>query len=239
VQPGNRIIIALDVDDKDHALDIVDKLSGCIDIFKVGLELFTLAGPSIIDEIHSRGKQIFLDLKFHDIPTTVAKAGVAAARKGVFMFNVHASGGIDMMKKCKDEVVKVCLRENLNRPRIIAVTVLTSMSQDVMKADLGIQHSLNTHVRHLAGMALKAGLDGVVASANEAVMLKGHCGNKFLLVTPGIRPSWAQQDDQARIMTPKKAVGAGADYLVLGRAVLNHADPVKAVELIQKEISGE
>lgn len=233
-----KVIIALDVDEQAYALEIVEKLSSCIDIFKVGLELFTIAGPTIIDEIHRRGKKIFLDLKFHDIPTTVARAGVAAARKGVFMFNVHASGGIDMMKKCRDDVVNVCLKENLPRPRIIAVTVLTSMSQEVLKAELGLQHSLATHVRHLSGMALKAGLDGVVASGHEAVQIRGHCGHKFLIVTPGIRPSWAAADDQARIMTPKKAIGAGADYLVMGRSVLNHPDPIRAIERIQQEISG-
>ncbi len=238
MKQDNKVIIALDVDEPGYALEIVDKLGGCIDIFKVGLELFTVAGPSILDEIHRRGKKIFLDLKFHDIPTTVSKAGVAAARKGVFMFNVHASGGADMMKKCRDDVVNVCLKENLERPRMIAVTVLTSMSQEVLKSELGLQHSLPTHVRHLSGMALKAGLDGVVSSGHEAAMIKGHCGNKFLIVTPGIRPSWAAADDQARIMTPKKAIGAGADYLVMGRSVLNQPDPVKAIERIQQEISG-
>ncbi len=234
----NKLIIALDVPEKEYALNIVDKLGCCIDIFKVGLELFTVAGPLILEEIHKRGKKIFLDLKFHDIPTTVARAGVAAARNGVFMFNVHASGGFDMMNRCRDEVVNVCLRENINRPKIIAVTVLTSMTQEVLKSELGLQHSLNTHVRHLSGMVLKAGLDGVVASGYEAAMIKGHCGDRFLIVTPGIRPSWAVADDQARIMTPKKAIAAGADYLVMGRSIMNQADPVKAVERIQQEISG-
>lgn len=234
----NKLIIALDVSEKEYALEIVDKLDGCIDIFKVGLELFTVAGPSILEEIHKRGKKIFLDLKFHDIPTTVARAGVAAARNGVFMFNVHASGGFDMMNRCRDEVVDVCLRENIDRPRIIAVTVLTSMTQEVLKSELGLQHGLNTHVRHLSGMALKAGLDGVVASGYETAMIKGHCGDRFLIVTPGIRPSWAAADDQARIMTPKKAIAAGADYLVMGRSIMNQPDPVKAVERVQQEISG-
>ena len=233
-----RLIVALDVAEAEEAIGIVDILDSCVDIFKVGLELFTVAGPSIIDEIHRRGKRVFLDLKFHDIPTTVARAGVAAARKGVFMFNVHASGGIDMMRRCRDDVVAVCLKENIPRPKIIAVTVLTSMTQEVLKGELGLQHSLYTHVRHLAGMALKAGLDGVVASGHEAAMIKGHCGDRFLIVTPGIRPSWADSDDQARIMTPKKALGAGADYLVMGRAILRHPDPVRAVERINQEMSG-
>jgi orotidine-5'-phosphate decarboxylase len=234
---NDRLILALDVNEYDYAVELIDKLSGYIDIFKVGLELFTIAGPSIVDEIHKRGRRVFLDLKFHDIPNTVARAGIAAARRGVFMFNVHASGGVDMMKRCRDEVVNICLKENLNRPRIIAVTVLTSMSKEVLRDEAGIQHSLNTHVRHLSGMALKAGLDGVVASANEAAMIRTHCGRGFLVVTPGIRPSWAPQDDQMRTMTPKQALREGSDYLVMGRAILNQGDPIKAIELIRSEIA--
>ncbi len=233
----DKLILALDVSEYDYALELVDKFRDYIGIFKVGLELFTAVGPSIVDEIHKRGGRVFLDLKFHDIPNTVARAGVAAARRGIFMFNVHASGGLDMMKRCRDDVVSVCLRENLSRPRIIAVTVLTSMSKQVLRDEAGIQHSLNTHVRHLSGMALKAGLDGVVTSANEAAMVRTHCGRGFLIVTPGIRPSWAQQDDQVRTMTPKQALREGADYLVMGRAVLNQADPKKALELIRSEIA--
>jgi orotidine-5'-phosphate decarboxylase len=236
-KPNDRVILALDVPECDYALEIVDKFKAYVDIFKVGLELFTLAGPSIIREIHQRGRRVFLDLKFHDIPNTVSRAGVAAARLGVFMFNVHASGGLDMMKKCSDEVVNVCLKENLNRPRILAVTVLTSISKDVLRDEIGIQHSLRTHVRHLSGLALKAGLDGVVASGREAEMIRGHCGSGFLIVTPGIRPSWTPPDDQMRTMTPKEAIREGADYLVMGRAVLSQGDPLKAMERIQTEIA--
>jgi orotidine-5'-phosphate decarboxylase len=234
---NDKLILALDVSEFDYAIELIDKFSTYVGIFKVGLELFTAAGPSIIDEIHKRGKKVFLDLKFHDIPTTVAKAGIVAARRGIFMFNVHASGGLDMMRRCRDDVVNVCLRENLDRPRIIAVTVLTSMSREVLRDQAGIQHSLNTHVRHLSGMALKAGLDGVVASGNEAAMIRSHCGRGFLIVTPGIRPSWADKDDQMRTMTPKQALREGADYLVMGRAILNQDDPIRAVELINSEIA--
>ncbi len=233
----DRLILALDVSEYDYAVELVEKFSNYVSTFKVGLELFTAAGPSIIDEIHRRGGRVFLDLKFHDIPNTVSRAGIAAARRGVFMFNVHASGGHDMMKRCRDDVVNVCLKENLNKPRMIAVTVLTSMSKDVLRDEAGIQHSLNTHVRHLSGMALKAGLDGVVASANEAAMIRSHCGRGFLIVTPGIRPSWAPQDDQTRTMTPKQAIREGADYLVMGRAILKQDDPIRALELIRSEIA--
>ncbi len=234
---NDKLILALDISDYEYAVDLIDKFSSYVAIFKVGLELFTAAGPAIIDEIQRRGKKVFLDLKFHDIPNTVSKAGIAAARRGVFMFNVHASGGLDMMKKCRDDVVNICLRENLNRPRIIAVTVLTSISREVLRDQVGIQHSLNNHVRHLAGMALKAGLDGVVASGNEAAMVRGHCGTGFLIVTPGIRPSWAPRDDQMRTMTPREAIREGADYIVMGRAILNQGDPIRAIELIKQEIT--
>lgn len=234
---NEKLILALDVSGYDYALELVDKFKEHIDIFKVGLELYTVAGPSIIEDINKRGKKVFLDLKFHDIPNTVSKAGIAAARLGVFMFNVHASGGYDMMKQCRDNVVSLCLKENINRTRILGVTLLTSISKEILRDEVGIQHSLNTHVRHLAGLSLKAGLDGVVASAKEAAMLRGHCGRGFLIVTPGIRTSWTPPDDQMRTMTPKQAIKEGADYIVMGRAILNQSNPLKTIELIKKEIS--
>jgi orotidine-5'-phosphate decarboxylase len=237
IQNRKKLILALDVPEYDHAVELIDRFSGVIEVFKVGLELYSVAGPAIINEIHKRDRKVFLDLKFHDIPTTVSRAGIAAARMGVFMFNVHASGGLDMMRKCSEDVINVCLRENINKPRILGVTVLTSMSPETLKNEIGIQHSLNTHVRHLAGLSLKAGLDGVVASAQEAAMIRTHCGRGFLIVTPGIRPSWAATDDQSRTMTPKKALNQGADFLVMGRAILNQSDPMKAIELIHKEIA--
>ncbi len=232
-----RLILALDVSDYAYAVELIERFSPYIEIFKVGLELHTAAGPRIIEAIHKKGKKVFLDLKFHDIPNTAARAGIAAARSGVFMFNVHASGGLDMMRKCRDEAVNVCLKENIPRPRIIAVTVLTSMSQEILKQEIGIQHSLRTQVRHLAGLALKAGLDGAVASAQEAAMIRGHCGRGFIIVTPGIRPSWAAADDQHRMMTPKKALQEGSDYIVMGRAILNHDNPDQAIRLIHEEMT--
>ncbi len=235
--PSDKLILALDVPEYNYAIELIDKFKDYISIFKVGLELFTVSGPSIIDQVHKRGRAVFLDLKFHDIPNTVSRAGVAAARLGVFMFNVHTSGGFEMMRKCRDDVVNVCLKENLNRPRILGVTVLTSMSKEVLRAEIGIQHSLNTHVRHLAALALKAGLDGVVASGQEAALVRAHCGRGFLIVTPGIRTSWTPPDDQMRTMTPKQAIREGADYIVMGRAVLNQPDPVKTIELITTELS--
>ena len=233
---NEKLILALDISDVGYAKELIDNFSGYVGIFKVGLELFTAAGPSIVHEIQKRDRRVFLDLKFHDIPNTVSKAGIAAARLGVFMFNVHASGGLDMMKKCREDVVNVCLRENISRPRILAVTVLTSMSQNVLRDEVGIQHSLNTHVRHLSGLALKAGLDGVVPSGREAEMVRGHCGRGFLIVTPGIRTAWSPVDDQMRTMTPRDALRKGADYIVMGRSILNQPDPIKAIELICSEM---
>ena len=231
-----KLIIALDVPDSEYALELVDKFGEQVEIYKVGLELFTSAGPKIVKEIHNRKKKVFLDLKLHDIPNTAAKAAIAAARLGVYMFNVHASGGLEMMKQCRDSVVELCFKENLPKPKILGVTVLTSMSQDVLKTEIGIQHSLNTHVRHLSALALKAGMDGVVASGHEVSKIKNHCGKGFIIATPGIRPSWHPPYDQHRTMTPKQALKEGADYIIMGRSVLNHSDPLRAVELISLEM---
>jgi len=231
-----KIILALDVNDPDYAMDIVDKFSDYIDIFKVGLELFSASGPSIVEGINKRGKKVFLDLKFHDIPNTVSRAAVSAASMGVYMFNVHTSGGSEMMKRCKEAVVEYCLKNNCERPKILGVTVLTSIPPDILKNELCIPHSLKTHVKHLATLAYDAGLDGVVASGQEVSMIKNKLGKKFLAVTPGIRASWSPPDDQKRTITPRDAIREGADYLVIGRAILKHPDPLKALELINIEI---
>lgn len=182
----DKLILALDIADSNYALEIIDKFSDYINIYKVGLELFTTAGPGIVEEIQKRGKKVFLDLKFHDIPNTVTKAALSATRLGVYMLNVHASGGFEMMRKCRDSVVEMCLKENLERPKILGVTVLTSLSKEILMDELGIQYGLRTHVRHLSSLALKAGLDGVVASAREIELIRNHCGRGFLIVTPGI-----------------------------------------------------
>jgi orotidine-5'-phosphate decarboxylase len=217
-------------------LELVDTFGEFFDIFKVGLELFTSHGPKIVDAIHGKGKRVFLDLKYHDIPNTASNAALAAARMGVYMFNVHASGGLAMMKRCREDLVELCLRENIERPKILGVTVLTSLTREILRDELGIQYGLKTHVRHLSGLSLKAGLDGVVASAREIETIRSHCGRGFLIVTPGIRPSWTPPDDQNRTMTPKEAIREGADYLVIGRAILQQPDPLKAVELINLEV---
>lgn len=231
-----KIIVALDVSDPAYALELVDRFSEHIEIFKVGLELFISAGPSVVKGIQDRGKKVFLDLKFNDIPNTVSRAAVSATRMGVYMFNIHASSGLEAMKRSRDAVVEVCLRENLQRPKILGVTVLTSMGQETLRDEFGIQHSLRTHVKRLSALALNAGLDGVVASGHEVSMIRNHCGKDFIIATPGIRPSWRPPDDQKRTMTPRQAIREGADYLVIGRSILNQPDPLKALDLITVEM---
>lgn len=232
----DRLIIALDVDTADAALAVVDRLGDDISTYKVGFELFVSAGPSVVQRIHERGKRVFLDLKFHDIPNTVAKAAVAATRMGVFMFNVHASGGLDMMQRTVASVNEICAREGLTRPRIIAVTMLTSMTTEVLRNEIAIPHPVKTQVRTLALLTQRAGLDGVVASPQEIMMIKEECGAEFLVVTPGIRPSWTPPDDQRRTATPKEAIHAGADFIVMGRAILKSDDPARAIELVSLEM---
>jgi len=233
---SEKLIVALDVSEHGHAIELVEKFKDYVGIFKVGIELFVASGPKIIEDINKKGKKVFFDLKFHDIPNTVSKAAIAATRLGVHMFNIHTSGGVEMMRRCRDIVIETCLKESLDRPKILGVTVLTSISKEILRDELGIQYSLRTHVRHLSGLALKAGLDGVIASAREAAIIRNHCGRGFLIITPGIRPSWTPPDDQKRTMTPKEAIREGADYLVIGRSILKHADPLKALELITLEI---
>lgn len=236
ISAGEKLILALDVSEHNYAIELVEKFKDYIEIFKVGLELFISSGPKIVEDINKKGKKVFLDMKYHDIPNTVSKAAIAATRLGVYMFNVHTSGGLEMMKKCRDNVVEICLKENIERPKILGVTVLTSLSREILRDELGIQHGLKTHVRHLSGLALRAGLDGVIASAREAETIRNHCGKGFIIVTPGIRPSWTPPDDQKRTMTPKEAIRGGADYLVMGRSILRQSDPLKAIELITLEI---
>lgn len=238
MEPLDRIILALDVPSYDEAVEIIERFKDPISTFKVGSELYTSAGPRIVEKIHSLGKNIFLDLKFHDIPNTVAKSAVAAARLGVSIFNVHALGGFEMMKRASDSLSKYAIEHNLDRPRMIGVTILTSMDQKTMQDELGIALRMSAQVKHLAGMAKRAGLDGVVASAEDAPMIREKFGNDFLIITPGIRPSWAPPDDQKRSYTPKEACRRGADYLVIGRAITAQPHPVNALKRIEDELKG-
>ncbi len=237
MEPRERIILALDIADYDEALDIIQKFKEHIDIFKVGHELFTSAGPEIVKKINSMGKKVFLDLKYHDIPNTVSKSALAAAQLGVFMFNVHTLGGLEMMKQAAQTLVEFSLKKNIAKPRLLGITILTSIDQAALRDELGIVQSMRTQVKHLAGLALKAGLDGVIASPQDIETIRSHCNHGFLIVTPGIRPLWTPQDDQKRTMTPKKAIRRGADYIVIGRAIMSQPDPVKALKQIENEIA--
>ncbi|HHV72222.1 MAG TPA: orotidine-5'-phosphate decarboxylase [Clostridia bacterium] len=231
-----KLIVALDTSSLDEALQLVEQLGGRVITFKVGKELFVNCGIQIIQELHKLGKKVFLDLKFHDIPNTVAGAGVAAVRHGVFMFNVHAAGGQEMMV----ETVKRTNREaellNRTRPLIIGVTVLTSFNDKQLQEELGLNRSVQEQVALLAQLAKKSGLDGVVSSPQEVKLIKQLCGSDFLTVVPGVRPLWARKNDQKRVMTPEEAVRAGADFLVVGRPITQAERPVLAAEKILKEI---
>ncbi len=238
MEEKDRIILALDVAGYDEALEMVKTFQDQVHIFKVGLELFTAAGPRIVDDIHGLGKKVFLDLKFHDIPTTVLKSALVAARLGVYMFNLHAMGGFEMMKRTADALSELSLKENVPRPKLIAVTVLTSIDQYALRDELSVNVGMTTQVKHLAGLSQRAGLDGVVASPEDAEMIRSRFGKDFLIVTPGIRPHWASADDQKRALTPREAIKRGADYLVIGRAVTAQPDPIQALKRIEEEIKG-
>lgn len=230
-----RVIIALDVEMAAEARTIVDDLGAEAGAFKIGLQLFVAAGPAFVREISAKHR-VFLDLKFHDIPNTVAKAAVEAARLGVWMFNVHASGGAEMMQATVREVRNACKREKLKLPLIIAVTVLTSSDTNTLH-EIGIERAAEEHVLHLAQLAAECGLDGVVSSPLEISALRSAVSKPgFLIVTPGVRPDFATNDDQKRVMTPRRAVSEGSDYLVIGRPILHATDRVAALRTICEEI---
>ncbi|WP_206485572.1 orotidine-5'-phosphate decarboxylase [Thalassotalea sp. G2M2-11] len=226
-----KVVVALDFDNQADALAFVDKIKPSDCRLKVGKEMFTYFGPEFVKALVNRGFDVFLDLKFHDIPNTVAKAVSAAAELGVWMVNVHASGGVKMMEKAKQAL----LPYGDKAPLLIAVTVLTSMGEEDL-AGLGITKSPAEQVKHLAQLTQQAGLDGVVCSAHEAESLKTLLGQSFKLVTPGIRPAGSSSDDQKRIMTPEQAVSVGVDYLVIGRPITKAQDPHAVLQQINTSI---
>ncbi len=228
----DRLIIALDYSDEAKALELVSLTREYAGVYKVGFELFVSAGPGIVKKLTALGGKVFLDLKFHDIPNTVAQASGAAAALGVLMFNVHASGGIDMMKKAADEAAK----GGKDSPLVLGVTVLTSMNDRVLKEELGLPLGANAQALKLAKLAKEAGLDGVVCSGQEIKAIKEACGKDFKLVVPGVRPAWAAGDDQKRIITPREAIAAGADYIVIGRPITKANDPKTAAKRVLEEL---
>jgi orotidine-5'-phosphate decarboxylase len=231
----SRLIVGLDVSTLEEATRLVDVLRGEVGAFKVGKQLFLHTGPAVVRMIHERGERVFLDLKFHDIPRTVAHAGVEATRLGIWMFNVHASGSFEMMRATVEEVNRVCRKEGLARPKILAVTVLTSLSRDDLKR-VGVQAGVESQVVRLARLARDARMDGVVASPHEIARIRRECGPSFLIVTPGVRPKEAGWDDQKRVMTPGEAIRAGADHIVVARPILRARDPVRAARDIVAEM---
>jgi orotidine-5'-phosphate decarboxylase len=231
-----KLIVALDVDTKDRALELFELLRHAVGMFKIGSQLFTATGPDIVREIVARGGRVFLDLKFHDIPNTVAAAGIEAARLGVSIFNVHASGGLEMMKRTSAAVAETAAREGLSKPSVIAVTLLTSLDRQALQ-DVGINAEPDSLVSGWARAAAGCGLDGVVASAQEIGIVREAVPQpSFLIITPGIRSASGQSDDQRRTMSAAQAISAGADYLVVGRPILSAPDPVKAAEIFVAEI---
>ena len=235
MRSNKRVIVALDVENASEARELVRDLRDDAAAFKIGLQLFTAAGPQLVREIAAENK-VFLDLKFHDIPNTVAKAGVEAARLGVWMFNIHVSGGSEMMLRTVSDVAEFCTLKNMPRPLVIGVTVLTSSDANTLK-EIGIERSADAQVAELARLAAESGLDGVVASPMEASRIRKSVNKSdFIIVTPGVRPEFATNDDQKRVMTPRQAVDEGSDYLVMGRPILQAKDRVAALRSICEEI---
>lgn len=233
MENNKALIVALDYANGSDALNMAEKLDPGSCRVKVGKELFTRSGPKVVQDLTARGFDVFLDLKFHDIPNTVAKAVLAAAEAGAWMVNVHASGGAEMMETARDALDAL---PKDHQPLLIAVTVLTSMSESELQG-LGVSNSLNQQVLHLASMAADAGMDGVVSSAREASAIKSLCGGDFITVTPGIRPTGSIVGDQKRVMTPSEAIEGGSDFLVVGRPITSVENPMQVVESIQAEIS--
>jgi orotidine-5'-phosphate decarboxylase len=227
-----RVIVALDFSDAAAAEHLVDRLDPTLCRIKVGKELFTRAGPALVSRLVSRGFKVFLDLKFHDIPNTVARACAAAANLGVWMLNVHALGGRKMMEAAREALADRAEA----RPLLIAVTILTSLGEEDIR-EVGLQGMPGDNVVRLAGLAKTAGLDGVVCSPLETTSLRQNLGTDFLLVTPGVRPAGAARGDQRRVLTPAEAIERGADYLVIGRPVTQAPDPLEALRQINADLA--
>ena len=234
-----KLIVALDVESAQQARDLISSLRDLVGMFKVGSQLFTAAGPKIVREIVEAGSRVFLDLKFHDIPNTVLSAGIEATRLGVSIFNVHALGGSEMMRRTADAVSEIALNEGLERPLVIAVTILTSADTQQL-TEIGINSNPAEQVVRLSLLAEAAGMDGVVASPHEIANVRSVVNRRnFKIITPGVRPAEAALHDQKRVMTPSQAILAGADYIVVGRPITNAPNPLNAARLIVEEIEAK
>ena len=236
LEPKDRIILALDVDNLKAAEDTVVLLKDHVGAFKIGFELFVSEGPKVVTAVQRLGGKVFLDLKFHDIPNTVAKAAKSAVRMGAAFFDVHASGGRAMMEAASRAAAEQAEALGGQPPISLAVTVLTSLGEADLRDDLNISKSPEAQVVALAKLAKASGMMGVVASPREVAAIRDAAGEGFVIVTPGVRPSWAGKDDQKRVATPAQAVASGADYLVIGRPILAAEDPVGAAKRIMEEL---
>jgi len=239
---ASRIMVALDVSSTEEADRIVEKLKGIPCWMKVGMQLFYTAGPDFVRKLKAAGYRVFLDLKMHDIPNTVKGGANSVTRLGVDMFNVHAAGGLKMMTAAMEGVAEAITSGRSpfgagEQPIVIGVTQLTSTGLAMLNDEIGIQGSVEQSVLHYAGLVKQAGLHGVVASPQEVVSIKQECGNRFITVTPGIRPSGAAIGDQTRVMTPREALVQGTDYMVIGRPITAAPDPRQAIEMIIEELS--
>jgi orotidine-5'-phosphate decarboxylase len=234
----DRILVALDVDSPEEADALLDRLAGAVTGVKVGSQLFTAAGPAAVDAALKRGFRVFLDLKFHDIPNTVAGAVREATRLGVFMLNVHAGGGLAMMRAAAEAAARAAVEFKVPRPLCLGVTVLTSLDGRALATELGVHANVPAHVLRLAEHGRTAGLDGCVASPQEIALLRRALGAGWVIVTPGIRPA-AADDDQARVATPAAALRAGADYLVIGRPITGAPEPAAAVAAIVASLQSD
>ncbi|MCD6575403.1 orotidine-5'-phosphate decarboxylase [Candidatus Aerophobetes bacterium] len=233
MQPESRLILALDVNNEKEVQNLVLALKKWIGFFKIGMRLFFRYGPEVVNEVKSMGGRVFLDAKLYDIPSVVESAVKAIGKMGVDMLTVHALGGVEMMRRSINAI-----RENNYKTKILGVTILTSFNQESLKKELGIRESIKEKVLFLAAKAKEAGLDGVICSGEEIKILRDSFGPGFLLVVPGIRTGGIKGDEQRRILTPEEAVNRGADYLVIGRPILQAPDPVEATKKIAERISG-
>ncbi len=232
-----EVIVALDVEKGDQARELVEGLVSAVDFFKVGSRLFTAEGPSMVKGLLTAGARIFLDLKFHDIPATVAGSVRAATGLGVQMMTLHTWGGVDMMRAAADEAAGAAASAGIERPLLVGVTVLTSLSRGDLEGLIPRDAEISDIALQLAGNAKEAGLDGVVASVHETPIIKQRFGPDFIVVTPGIRPSGAEVGDQKRVATPRVAAEAGSDYLVVGRPIIQALSPLEAAAAIKNELS--
>lgn len=239
LDPRERLIVALDFPLADEAFAFVDKMGDVINYYKVGLELYSAAGPDVVKHLKAAGKSVFLDLKFYDIPNTVAGAVARVVEMGADMFNIHTLGGMAMMRSAADAVSKAADKLGAKRPLVLGVTILTSLDRNTLEQEVGLAlgGGMNAFVTAKARQAMEAGLNGVVASPQEAADIRNACGDDFHIVTPGVRPKWASTDDQKRVTTPSEAIVMGADRIVVGRPITRTANPIEAAEKIVDEIS--